>query len=79
MQHHSTDGRQPGAYSYVRFSTPEQSKGDSLRRQEEKAEAYCQRHGWAMDRTLTLRDLGVSAFRGRAPLWSATWEHSSAK
>jgi DNA invertase Pin-like site-specific DNA recombinase len=52
------------AYSYIRFSSPEQRKGDSLRRQTEDAEAYCRRRGWALDRTLTLRDLGVSAFRG---------------
>jgi DNA invertase Pin-like site-specific DNA recombinase len=28
----------PKAYSYIRFSTPEQEKGDSLRRQMEGAE-----------------------------------------
>jgi DNA invertase Pin-like site-specific DNA recombinase len=56
------------AYSYVRFSNPEQSKGDSLRRQEERAEAYCRQRGWTLDPTLTLRDLGVSAFRGRNAL-----------
>src|SRR5262249_24623738 len=52
------------AYSYIRFSTPEQAQGDSLRRQQEKAEEYCRRRGWAMDTTLTLRDLGMSAFKG---------------
>lgn len=52
------------AYSYIRFSTPEQAKGDSLRRQTELAENYCKRKGWKLDTTLTLRDLGVSAFRG---------------
>ena len=31
----------PKAYSYIRFSTPEQEKGDSLRRQEKRAEEYC--------------------------------------
>src|SRR5262245_59121883 len=55
---------QPTCYSYVRFSQPSQADGDSLRRQTEKAEAYCQRRGWTLDRSLTLRDLGVSAFRG---------------
>jgi DNA invertase Pin-like site-specific DNA recombinase len=38
--------------------------GDSLRRQTERAQDYCHRRGWALDDTLTLRDLGVSAFRG---------------
>lgn len=54
----------PKAYSYVRFSTPEQEKGDSLRRQTAAAEAYAQRHGLDLDDRLTFRDLGVSAFLG---------------
>ena len=58
----------PPAYSYIRFSHPDQAAGDSLRRQTEKAEAYCRRRGWALDRTLTLRDLGVSAYRGKNAL-----------
>src|SRR5262245_20911458 len=56
------------AFSYVRFSTPEQAKGDSLRRQTEKAEQYCQRRGWTLDTSLTLHDLGVSAFHGKNAL-----------
>jgi DNA invertase Pin-like site-specific DNA recombinase len=63
MPPHSTD-RPPTAYSYIRFSTPAQAEGDSLRRQVELAQAYCRRRGWTLDTTLTLRDLGVSAFRG---------------
>lgn len=59
---------QPTAFSYIRFSSPEQAKGDSLRRQEERAAAYCQRRGWTLDTALTLRDLGVSAFRGKNAL-----------
>src|SRR5262249_46671327 len=55
----------PVAYSYIRFSNPEQAKGDSLRRQTEDTEAWCQRNGIPLDASLTLRDLGVSAFRGR--------------
>src|SRR5262249_39346049 len=54
----------PIAYSYVRFSTPEQAKGDSLRRQTAATEEYCARHGLTLDSTLSLRDLGVSAFKG---------------
>jgi DNA invertase Pin-like site-specific DNA recombinase len=54
----------PKAYSYLRFSTPEQSKGDSLRRQTALADEYARRHGLALDTELTLRDLGVSAYRG---------------
>jgi DNA invertase Pin-like site-specific DNA recombinase len=52
------------AYSYLRFSTPEQAKGDSLRRQTALADAYAKRHGLTLDTELNLRDLGVSAFRG---------------
>jgi len=52
------------AYSYIRFSNPEQAAGDSLRRQSERASEYSGRRGWKLDDTLTLRDLGVSAFRG---------------
>ncbi|MDR5738025.1 recombinase family protein [Caballeronia sp. LZ016] len=54
----------PRAYSYVRFSTPEQSKGDSLRRQQELSEAYAAKHGLTLDTTLTFHDLGVSAYKG---------------
>lgn len=53
----------PKAYSYIRFSSPEQSKGDSYRRQTEKAEAYAAIHGLNLDQQ-SYKDLGVSAFRG---------------
>ena len=33
------------AYSYIRFSTPEQAEGDSLRRQLEDSIAYAEEHG----------------------------------
>src|SRR4051794_22913686 len=53
------------AYSYVRFSDPSQAEGDSLRRQTDgRAEAFCTRHGLRLDTALSMRDLGVSAFRG---------------
>lgn len=47
------------AYSYVRFSSPEQAKGDSVRRQVEAAERYAQSHGLRLDDRLT--DAGLSA------------------
>lgn len=50
------------AFSYVRFSTLEQSAGDSLRRQLDAARAWCADRGLALDDTL--RDLGRSAYRG---------------
>lgn len=52
----------PTAYSYIRFSTPEQKKGDSLRRQVELSERYAAEHGLTLDTSLHLHDLGVSAF-----------------
>lgn len=59
----TTKSGKPKAYSYLRFSTPEQAKGDSHRRQSEAAKKY------ALDNDLdlidaTYQDLGVSAFRG---------------
>lgn len=53
------------AYSYLRFSTPEQAKGDSSRRQTALARDYAVRHDLDLDEALTFADLGVSAFRGR--------------
>src|SRR5690606_29793134 len=53
------------AYSYLRFSSVKQSKGDSFRRQTEMAEELIQRKGWIMDTSLTLQDLGVSAWKGK--------------
>jgi DNA invertase Pin-like site-specific DNA recombinase len=54
------------AYSYIRFSSKKQAKGDSLRRQTDpqKAEAYCHRKGWTLSEK-TYEDLGVSAFKGK--------------
>lgn len=50
------------AYSYLRFSTPDQIKGDSLRRQLEKSEKYAEEHGLTLDKTTRMQDLGISAF-----------------
>lgn len=52
----------PRAYSYIRFSTPEQQNGDSFRRQYELSLAYAELNGLVLDERLTYRDLGVSAF-----------------
>lgn len=60
----AASGAKPRAYSYVRFSTPEQAAGDSYRRQTEQATAYAKKHGLELDTKLTFQDLGVSAFRG---------------
>ena len=52
------------AYSYVHFSSPEQAKGDSLRRQLEQTAAYCVEQNLVLDTSISLRDLGLSAFKG---------------
>lgn len=52
------------AFSYIRFSSKKQQKGESFRRQSEFAVEVCQENGWVLDESLTLNDLGVSAFRG---------------
>ncbi len=57
--------RKPRAYSYLRFSTPEQRHGDSFRRQTDAAAKYAAKHGLMLDDSLRLADEGVSAFRGK--------------
>ena len=53
------------AYSYIRFSRSHQELGDSLRRQSAGTEDYCRRNNLALDDSLNLRDMGVSAFKGK--------------
>lgn len=53
----------PKAYSYVRFSTPDQQRGDSLRRQTEAAAKWATSRGVELDNS-SYQDLGISAFRG---------------
>lgn len=52
------------AYSYLRFSTPEQIRGDSVRRQSDAAEAYAARHNLELDGSLRFEDRGISGFTG---------------
>lgn len=51
------------AFSYIRFSTPEQAKGDSYRRQTAKAEKWAAEHGYRIVEVLA--DLGISAYRAK--------------
>ncbi len=53
------------AYSYMRFSTEQQTWGDSRRRQALMATLFAAKHKLELDDSLTFRDLGVSAFHGR--------------
>ncbi len=54
----------PLAYSYIRFSTPDQLEGDSQRRQLELSEKYCEKYGLKLNTSTTIKDLGLSAFHG---------------
>jgi len=52
----------PHAYSYIRMSTLEQMKGDSIRRQLKASEDYAKKHG--LELMDIMHDCGVSAFAG---------------
>ena len=54
----------PKVYSYTRWSTPEQAKGDSARRQGAAADAWAAARGMVLDTSLSINDAGVSAYRG---------------
>ncbi|MTI13822.1 recombinase family protein [Sansalvadorimonas verongulae] len=49
-------------YSYIRFSTPEQAKGHSSKRQADYARVYAAEHDLVLDESLTMKDEGLSAF-----------------
>jgi DNA invertase Pin-like site-specific DNA recombinase len=50
------------AYSYIRFSSAKQLKGDSIARQTKLSESYAAKHDLELDTNLSMRDLGVSAY-----------------
>ena len=52
-------------FSYMRFSSPEQANGDSFRRQEKLRRAFCEKHGYTLDESLSYKDPGLSAYRGK--------------
>lgn len=54
----------PKAFSYARFSSPEQLKGDSLRRQTQLSKSYAEKHGLILDDSVRMVDKGLSAFHG---------------
>ena len=51
-------------YSYRRFSSGRQAKGTSLERQTKLAHDWCRERGLVLDESITLSDLGVSAYKG---------------
>src|SRR5215831_10928349 len=52
----------PKAYSYARWSSPQQGRGDSLRRQLKLSRDYAAKHDLDLE---TFHDPGVSAYRGK--------------
>jgi DNA invertase Pin-like site-specific DNA recombinase len=48
----------------LRYSTAEQGKGDSGRRQGDWFEAVCAKEGWQIDTSFPLEDKGKSAYKG---------------
>jgi DNA invertase Pin-like site-specific DNA recombinase len=57
-----TQKNQKLAFSYIRFSSPQQAKGDSFRRQSQKAKDWAKDNGYTIVKSL--KDLGVSGYRG---------------
>src|SRR5262245_13937593 len=52
-------------YSYLRYSSPQQGDGDSIRRQTKGTVEWCKRHDVQLDTTRTYQDRGRSAYHGR--------------
>jgi len=52
------------AYSYIRFFSLEQAKGDSFRRQTARTEEFCNTHKLILNDT-RYADLGVSGWTGK--------------
>jgi DNA invertase Pin-like site-specific DNA recombinase len=55
---HPASSKVPKAYSYMRFSTLEQGKGDSLNRQTMMAREWSEKHGVPLDTELTRASSG---------------------
>ncbi|WP_165744309.1 recombinase family protein [Pseudoalteromonas sp. Z9A6] len=60
MKHYTS--LKPLLYSYIRFSTIEQAKGQSLNRQLSFAKEVAREKGLELDESLSMRDMGLSAF-----------------
>jgi DNA invertase Pin-like site-specific DNA recombinase len=53
------------AYSYIRFSSPEQRKGDSWRRQWEATVRFCRENNLDLEQSRQFYDEAMSGFRGK--------------
>src|SRR5262245_3313590 len=56
--------QKPIGISFLRFSSPEQGRGDSLRRQTKDTEQWCEKNDIPLDRSLSMTVKGKSAFKG---------------
>ncbi|HKA75760.1 MAG TPA: recombinase family protein [Pseudolabrys sp.] len=54
----------PQVFAYIRWSTDEQTQGDSQRRQVEGAKDYALKHELKLPDTNIIKDPGLSAFTG---------------
>ncbi|MGI2109720.1 recombinase family protein [Shewanella frigidimarina] len=53
------------AYSYIRYSSPQQANGDSFRRQLATTQDFCNKNNYELDHELSIyQELGVSGFKG---------------
>ncbi|HHA2734152.1 recombinase family protein [Stenotrophomonas maltophilia] len=52
------------AYTYIRFSTPEQGDGHSLERQQSAIDAFVRENNLTLTESSAFQDLGVSSYRG---------------
>ncbi|MCX8955437.1 recombinase family protein, partial [Ruegeria sp. NA] len=57
------NGGRPLAFSYRRFSSAQQKDGNSIKRQTEAAQEWCDENGYELSSS-NFEDLGVSAFMG---------------
>lgn len=62
------------AYSYKRFSSPKQARGDSIRRQTAFEQEIVKEMDLLLDDTMDLSDTGVSAFHGKNAKFGALAE-----
>lgn len=62
----ATEERSPPrrAYSYLRISSTKQVLGHGIQRQLESSRAYAREHGYVLDESDQLRDVGVSGWTG---------------
>lgn len=58
-----SNGGKPLAFSYRRFSSAQQKDGNSIKRQNDAAQAWCDANGYELSSS-NFEDLGVSAFKG---------------